>query len=107
MHYLAASTAGWALGVIVSYFLNKSYTFSLGRRFLWREFMVFAGGYVVQLGLASLGYIVLIGGFGLAPTTAFFVNLVFVAAFSFLFMQIAVFAAPAAPQDDANRTMAQ
>jgi putative flippase GtrA len=90
-HYLIASAASWAGGILASYFLNKGFTFALGNDFVWREFGTLVSGYVLQLVLASLGYIVLIGELGLSPTPAFLVNLVIVAAFSFLFMNFVVF----------------
>lgn len=91
MHYLIASTAAWAAGIVASYFLNKGFTFALGQDFVWGEFGALVLGYVLQLGLASLGYLVLIDGLGFGPTAAFFITLVLVAAFSFLFMQFLVF----------------
>ncbi|BCJ91487.1 hypothetical protein IZ6_22220 [Terrihabitans soli] len=90
-HYLVASTASWAGGILASYFLNKGFTFALGTDFVWREFGALVTGYVLQLVLASLGYLVLIGGLGLSATPAFLINLVMVAAFSFFFMQLVVF----------------
>lgn len=90
-HYLVASTLSWAGGITASYFLNKGFTFALGTDFIWREFGALVTGYVLQFLLASLGYVVLIGGLGLSPTPAFLINLAMVAAFSFLFMRLVVF----------------
>jgi putative flippase GtrA len=91
LHYLIASTAAWVAGIVVSYFLNKGFTFELGRAFVWREFLTLAAGYGLQFLLASLGYVVLIDGLGFQPTPAFLINVVIVAGFSFLFMQFVVF----------------
>jgi putative flippase GtrA len=91
LHYLAAATLGWAVGVVVSYFANKSFTFAMGRTFVWREFLMLAGGYVLQLGLGLIGLYVLVDGLGFGEMPAFWINLIFTAGFSFLYMQFAVF----------------
>lgn len=91
LHYLIASTAAWATGIVVSYFLNKGFTFALGSDFVWREFGMLVTGYVLQLGIASIGYVILMDMLGFGATPAFLINLIFVAAFSFLFMQLVVF----------------
>lgn len=90
-HYLVASTAAWAAGITVSYFANKRFTFALGRDFVWREFWALAAGYVLQFGLGTLGYVLLIDVLGFGPTAAFLINLIVVAAFSFFFMKSLVF----------------
>ena len=96
VHYLAACSIGWAVGVGLSYGLNKRFTFALGPGVDLRELLVFIGGYVVQLGLGLASYAILIGGLGLGPSPAFAINLILVATFSFVFMRTAVFRQPPA-----------
>jgi putative flippase GtrA len=91
LHYLMAATLGWAAGVVFSYFANKSFTFAMGRAFVWREFLALAAGYVLQLGLGLLGLYILIDGLGMGEVPAYWLNLIAMAAFSFFYMQHAVF----------------
>ena len=91
LHHLASATVGWFAGLLVSFVLNKRFTFGLRSRLSAREATSFFGGYVAQLLLGLAGYVVLIDGLGLSPTPAFLVNLVVVASFSFAFMRLAVF----------------
>jgi len=91
LHHLAAATVGWAAGLIVSFVLNKRFTFEVRTRADAREVSAFVGGYLLQLLLGLAVYWVLIDGLGLTPSAAFVLNLAVVAAFSFAFMRRAVF----------------
>ena len=91
LHHLAAATVGWAAGLIVSFVLNKRFTFEVRSRADLREVGSFVGGYLLQLLLGLSVYAVLIDGLRLPLPAAFLINLVVVAAFSFLFMRRAVF----------------
>jgi putative flippase GtrA len=93
VHYLLAGTLGWALGVAVSYRGNKQFTFARGAALDGREFLLFVGGYGLQLGLGLLTYALLIDGLGLTAPLAFVINTALAAAFSFSFMSLAVFRA--------------
>lgn len=93
-HYLVAATAGWAVGVGLSYVLNRTFTFEVGGRAKPREFGTFVGGYVLQLGLGLADYWLLIGVLKFGPSLAFVANLGLSAAFSFIFMRWVVFRRP-------------
>jgi putative flippase GtrA len=91
VHYLVAATAGWAIGVGLSYGLNRSFTFAVETRANPRELGAFVGGYLLQLGLGLAAYGMLIGVLGFNPTLAFLVNLGLTSTFSFAFMRWVVF----------------
>ena len=91
LHHLLAATVGWLVGLLVSFVLNKRFTFGVRTRADVREVGSFLSGYVLQLALGLGVYALLIDGFGLGPPLAFAINLVLVAAFSFAFMRAAVF----------------
>jgi putative flippase GtrA len=90
-HYLAASALAWLAAMLVSFALNKRFTFSLRTPASARETASFVGGSLLQLLMASLGYALLIDGAGLSPSLAFAINLCLVAASSFAFMRLVVF----------------
>jgi putative flippase GtrA len=92
-HYLAATGAGWATGVAVSFFLNKHYTFLQPARPAGREVNSFLTGYVLQLLLGSLSLAFLVEVARIDCKTAFFLNVPITALFSYLFMDRIVFAA--------------
>ena len=93
MHYLAASTVVWAVGVVLNYALNRRFTFARANRPEFREFGTFVIGNLLQLALGSAIYGLLIGMMGLAPTVAFVCNVAVTAAFGFVFMRWVVFPA--------------
>lgn len=92
-HYLAASTLVWVVGVVVNYLLNRRFTFARVNSPTLREFGAFVGGNLLQLGLGSTIYWLLIGVMGWAATPAFICNTACTAAFGFVFMRWAVFPA--------------
>lgn len=94
LHYVLASVSAWASGLVLSYGLNKRFTFLRKSRANAAEATSFLGGYGLQLLLGTAGYAVLIGGLGLKPTPAFLINLVLTSGFSFLFMHLVVFRQP-------------
>jgi putative flippase GtrA len=91
VNYLVAATIGWALGVGLSYVLNRSFTFGVKERARPREFGAFVGGYLLQLGMGLVTYWLLMGVLRLNASLAFLVNLVGTASFSFVFMRWVVF----------------
>lgn len=102
VHYLLASGAGWAAGIGISYLLNRTFTFAVPDRARPKEFGVFVGGALLQLGLGLGCYWVLMGLLGLGPTVSFVINLVFTATFSFVFMRWVVFRRRHAPTPAAH-----
>ena len=91
VQYLVAATIGWAVGIGISYVLNRSFTFGVATKAQPKEFGTFVGGYVLQLGLGLFNYWVLMGLVGLGPTVSFVLNLVLTSTFSFVFMRWVVF----------------
>jgi putative flippase GtrA len=91
LHYLAAAALGWAVGVGISYVLNRGFTFEVTHKPHSREFAVFVGGYLLQLAVGQLAYWVLMGVLGLSADIAFLCNLVITTAISFAFMRFVVF----------------
>ena len=108
VHYLLASAVGWALGLSVSYVLNRRLTFAVRRAYSVREAATFVGGYVLQFGLGSAVYALLIGGLKLDPSLAFLINLVVVSTFSYTFMRRVTFRPdPGSPLQPPSRITAQ
>lgn len=99
VHYLIAAAVGWAVGVGISYALNRSFTFEVTHKARPKEFGAFVGGYLLQLALGQLMFWVLMGLLRLDADIAFLCNLVFTTAISFLFMRFVVFRhrAPSSP----------
>ena len=102
LHYLAASTVGWAAGLLTSFLLNKNYTFAVPGGATSGEAARFLGTSLSQLLLGAAGYVALIDGLRLAPVPAFFVNLVLVSLFSFTCMKLFVFRPPSAAGSTAS-----
>ncbi len=91
VQFLAASTIVWAIGVCISYALNRRFTFKAGNRPNLPEFGRFLVGYILQFLLASAIYIILIGRLGLKPTPAFLINLVATSSTNFVYMKLVAF----------------
>jgi putative flippase GtrA len=90
VYYLIASAIGWAVGVGISYVLNRSFTFGVTHKAQPREFGAFVAGYLLQLAVGQFTYWLLMGAIGLGPTLSFLCNLVFTT-ISFVFMRWVVF----------------
>ena len=95
VHYLGAAALGWALGLVLSYVLNRNFTFAVKHKASPREYRAFVATYLLQLGLGQFTYWLLMGVLKLGPTVSFLVNLVFTASVSFVFMRWVVFRKPA------------
>jgi putative flippase GtrA len=91
VHYLLAAAVGWAVGVVVSYILNRNFTFEVGHAADAREFGAFVGAYLFQLAVGQFTYWLLMGVLRLNADIAFFCNLVFTTIISFAFMRWVVF----------------
>jgi putative flippase GtrA len=83
LHYLVATTLSSAIVVVISYFLNRTFTFSSPGRATPREFFSFFMVFSVQYSLAFAGYILLIGYLHLNTSVAFVLNTAFVAVVAF------------------------
>ncbi len=98
VHYALAATAGWAVGLVLSFVLNKRFTFSLRTAPNPYEIATFLGTYLLQFGLGLASLVALVSGLGVAPRPAFAINLVVTAAISFGLMRWVVFRpSPATP----------
>ena len=90
-HYLLAAAVGWAVGVLISYGLNRRFTFEVTHKAVPKEFGAFVGGYLLQLGVGQVSYWLLMGVLKLDADVAFLCNLVLTTAISFIFMRWVVF----------------
>lgn len=54
VHYLLASSAGFVVGIFVSYFLNRAFTFRSNAEDRRREFLLYVSVCLVSLGLSIL-----------------------------------------------------
>jgi putative flippase GtrA len=95
LHYIIASALVWVVGVGLSYILNRRFTFGARRRATACEFGKFVGGYVLQFGLATALYALLIGRLGLSPSLAFGINLIATSSSNFAYMRLIVFSGQA------------
>jgi putative flippase GtrA len=92
LHYLVAGLGAWVCGVCAGFAMNRRFTFQIkGSEGRGRQFRRFLVGAFLQLVLALAGYAILIGRLGMAPTLAFWANLVITTAFSFAFMSLVTF----------------
>jgi putative flippase GtrA len=91
LHYLAAAAVGWAVGVAISYVLNRRFTFEVSHKADLREFSTFVSGYLLQLGVGQVTYWLLMGVLDVGADLAFLCNLVLTTAISFAFMRWVAF----------------
>ena len=92
LFYEFASAASWAVGLVVGFLINRRFTFGIiGAQRRGRDFTLYLGGAVLQLGLGLAGYAVLIGRLRLDPTPAFVLNTMVTATFNFLFLRFVTF----------------
>lgn len=91
-HYLAATTTGWLIGVLLSFVGNKYWTFTRRGPADGREVGSFLLGYVLQLVFGSLTLFAFIDLAGIDFRVAFFLNVALTALFSYLFMDRITFA---------------
>lgn len=99
VHYLAASTVGWFVGVVVSFVLNRRFTFGVTDRAWATQFGRYVVGYLVQLLLGWLIYVVCLEVFKLDLLIAYIVNLVLLPALTFAYMRTGVFPSPSAKKE--------
>ena len=90
--YGAANVMAWAAGFLLSFALNRGFTYRIRGSHRSREqFGLFLLGSAAQLGIASAGYWLLIGRLHMNTSAAFAINLVFTAAFMFAYMECVAF----------------
>lgn len=90
-HYVLATSFGWFVGVVISFFANKHYTFLQRGQADLREVASFLSGYVLQLLVGTATLVIFIDGIGLPFGLAFCFNVVITALFSYCFMDRIVF----------------
>jgi putative flippase GtrA len=93
-HYLFAATASSGMTLIVSYFVNRSFTFAAPGTASVIEFGSFIGVFAVQYLVAMFGYALLIGQLGLNPSAAFVLNSGVVAMITFVLLRSYTFRRP-------------
>lgn len=92
MHYVPAMAITWVLSLSTGFVINRRFTFGIqGPQRRGRELVLYMIGSGLQLLLAMVCYGALTERVGLAPTPAFFVNLVVTTTFSFVFMSLVAF----------------
>jgi putative flippase GtrA len=91
VHYLVAGAIGWAVGVCISYVLNRTFTFEVTHKPEAKEFGAFVAGYLVQLGLGETTYWVMMGVLKFNADIAFLCNVVFTTGISFVLMRWVIF----------------
>jgi putative flippase GtrA/glycosyltransferase involved in cell wall biosynthesis len=91
LHHQAANVCSWAVGVVIGYLLNRSFTFAVAKPIGLVELLLYLGCYVLQYLLGAAGLALWMDRLHFGPTLAFVCNLVITTAFSFLFMRWVVF----------------
>jgi len=86
MQYLLANGLAWLFGLTLSYLLNKNFTFGYAEKSSVKMLSSFALIYIGQFILGTIGLAMLVEIGGLVARSAYAVNLVFTASFSFLFL---------------------
>jgi putative flippase GtrA len=97
-HYAIAAVFSWCISVTFGFLINRRFTFRIrGREGGVRHMVLFLIGALLQLGLALIGYKILLDILQLRPTFAFAINLVFTSGFSFIYMNLVAFRHGAGP----------
>jgi putative flippase GtrA len=97
-HYLAAATAGFLVGLAVSYSLSLAFVYSGRRRMsASAEFTGFLATGLAGLVVTQIGMMLLVSGLGLAPEIAKVPVALATFCFNFLSRRL-LFTAPAVPQ---------
>jgi putative flippase GtrA len=97
-HYAIAAVFSWVISVAFGFLVNRRFTFRIkGRENGARDAVLFIIGALLQLGLALIGYHVMLDILSLNATVAFAINLIFTSAFSFGFMSLVIFRRAAKP----------
>ena len=95
MHYALASLTAWLVSVPVGFALNRRFTFRIADRRGWLvQFLKFAAGSTLQLGLNEVCLFLFIGQFGLSKSLAFGLTLVVTATSNFLYLRQFAFRTP-------------
>jgi putative flippase GtrA len=91
-HYAIAAVFSWCISVTFGFLINRRFTFRIkGRAGGGRDLILFLIGALLQLGLALIGYRILLDILQLRPTVAFGLNLIVTASFSFVYMSLVAF----------------
>lgn len=91
VHYLVAGAIGWAVGVCISYVLNRTFTFEVEHKAHAKEFGTFVGVYLVQLAVGETTYWLMMGVLKLNADIAFLCNVAISTVISFVLMRWVVF----------------
>ena len=93
--YLLAATMAWMATVSVGYSLNRRFTFGQPAWGCLSDLAAYVAGYGLQFLISLVGLWVLMGLLRLGPSVAFLLNLLVTSSFSFCYLNLAVFRAPA------------
>jgi putative flippase GtrA len=91
MTYPPAMVIAWTASMVTGFTLNRRFTFRVAGAGQGRQFVLYAIGALLQLGVAIAGYGFFAEWVGLHPTPAFLCNIVLTTGFSFAFMNLVAF----------------
>lgn len=91
MDYPPAMVIAWTASMVTGFTLNRRFTFQAAGAGKGRQFVLYAIGALLQLGVAIAGYGFFAERVGLNPTPAFLCNSVLTTSFSFIFMNLVAF----------------
>jgi putative flippase GtrA len=95
---LAANALAWLSGAALGFVLNRRYTFEIrGAAGLTRQTVLIAGGSLAQLGISSLGCLLLLERLGLPAVIVFGLNVAATSSFMYVYMGV-VFRTPPPPR---------
>jgi putative flippase GtrA len=87
LHYLISATISSIATLLISYTLNRNFTFAAQGAPNIAEFISFLAVFATQYVCAMAGYTLLIGYLGLDPSIAFILNAFFVAGIAFTLLR--------------------
>ena len=90
-NYEIATVAAWVLAVLVSFALNRRFTFGVRAAGHSRDFGLFVLGALAQLAISMAGFWVTIGNWKMDPSVAYACLFPVNVGFSFAFMRMVVF----------------
>ena len=88
---MTALIIGWVICVVISFLLNRRWTFLVSGSGSAREMSGYIMASLFQLALALAGYVVLIDGLSIPPAVAYPINLVVVSVSNFVILRFLVY----------------
>jgi len=92
MSYFLAGFISWLPSMLISFLLNRRYTFYFfGRANILKQWALFLPGSLGQMALAFFGYWILIGLLHFPPVMAYPINLIATSAMMFTYLKFVTF----------------